>query len=200
MLVHVTGGLSGSTMGGRVTRRGGEATATGGGPVSMHTMGGEIDLDRAPAGADLQTMGGDIHLGSSGGPVKAHTMGGRILLDSVDGAVRATTMGGDVHVRMVGDPSRGDRSVEITSMGGDIELIVPAGSSMDVDAELTYTRDREGRYQVRSDFPLRQSVSPDWETGHGTARKTIHATGSVNGGRNRVKIRTINGDVRIVKG
>ena len=127
-------------------------------------------------------------------------MGGKILLDSVDGAVRATTMGGDVHVRMVGDPSRGDRSVEISSMGGDIELIVPAGSSMDVDAELTYTRDHDRRYQIRSDFPLRQTVSPDWETDHGTPRKTIHATGSVNGGRNQVKIRTINGDVRIVKG
>jgi DUF4097 and DUF4098 domain-containing protein YvlB len=200
LLDGVTGGLSGSTMGGKVTRRGGAATGADGGPVKMHTMGGEITLDNAPAGAELETMGGDIHLRSAGGPVKAKTMGGTILLEAVDGSVRATTMGGDVRVRMVGDPARGDRSVEISSMGGDIELVVPAGLSMDVDAELTYTRGHEGRYHIRSDFPLRQTESPTWETGHGSPRKTIRATGSVNGGRNSVRIRTINGDVRIVKG
>lgn len=207
----VRGNLSGTTMGGRVTRNGsangvtlsstsgrrGQVEVKSSGVLSMRSMGGDIELDDAPNGADLQTMGGFIKLRHAGGNVRAHTMGGRITLGEVDGSIKATTMGGDVTARMIGDPSRGDRDVEISSMGGDIDVTVPAGLSMDIDVEIAYTRKHEGDYRVISDVPLKQSVSENWSRAEGDARKKITATGSVGGGKNRVRIRTINGNVRI---
>ena len=209
----VRGNLSGTTMGGRVTRNGstngvtlsstsgrrGDAEVRSGGELKMHSMGGDIELDEAPNGADLQTMGGFIKLNRAGGDVRAHTMGGRITLGEVDGSIKATTMGGDITARMVGDPSKGDRDVEIRSMGGDIELTVPAGLSMDVDVELAYTRKHDGEYRVISDFPLKESVSENWSRSNGDPRKTITATGKVGSGKNRVRLRTINGNVRIIR-
>jgi DUF4097 and DUF4098 domain-containing protein YvlB len=144
-------------------------------------------------------MGGFIKLKRAGSNVRAHTMGGSITLGEVDGGIKATTMGGDVTARMIGDPSKGDREVEIRSMGGDIELTVPAALSMDVEVELAYTRRHDGDYRVISDIPLKQSVSESWSRSTGDARKTITATGSVGGGKNRVRIRTINGNVRIIR-
>ena len=198
-LENVSGGVRGTTMGGKVVQVGSPATkaSPGQGQVRMHTMGGDINLDRAPAGADLNTMGGDISLRSAGGPVRARTMGGRIELDAVDGGVHATTMGGDVRVSQVGDPAKGDRPVEISSMGGDIELVLPAGSSLDLDVEIAYTREHEGDYRIISDFPVQIAESADWERKGGSQRKFIRGTGSVAGGRNPVKIRTVNGNVRI---
>ncbi len=205
----VSGNLSGTTMGGRVTRRGpsvSDASASGGrssvrsgGVIHMRSMGGGISIDDAPEGADIETMGGDVRVRRAGGSVRAHTMGGTIRLGSVDGGIRATTMGGDVIVQMVGDASRGDRDVEISSMKGDIEVTVPKSLAMDIDVELSYTRRYEGDFRITSDVPLTQSVSSEWTDNGDTPRKTIRAKGSVGGGRNKVRIRTINGNVRIIR-
>lgn len=210
LMENVQGGVEGSTMGGKVVRRGAgaptpSAAAAGRqgerGPVRVHTMGGDIQLADAPGGANVNTMGGDIHIGRASGPVRANTMGGTIRLDAVDGGIVATTMGGDVRARMVGNPAAGERDVEIRSMGGDIELIVPAGLSMELDVELAFTRDREGDYRIISDFPLQTRTTPEWDYDRGNdPRKVIHGTGSVAGGRNKVRIRTINGNVRLVRG
>ncbi len=210
----VSGNLSGTTMGGRVTRRGasmsnasssssssssrGGSTRSRGSVIHMRSMGGGITLDDAPDGADLETMGGDVRLRRSGGSVRAHTMGGTIRLGSVDGGIRATTMGGDVIVQMVGDGSRGDRDVDVSSMKGDIEVTVPKSLAMDIEVELSYTRRYEGDFRITSDVPLTQSVSSEWSDNGDTPRKTITARGSVGGGRSKVRIRTINGNVRII--
>jgi DUF4097 and DUF4098 domain-containing protein YvlB len=142
-------------------------------------------------------MGGAIAIGRAGRFVKAPTMGGDITVDEIDGWIDATTMGGDIEVKMVGDPDSGDRHVELSSMGGDIELTVPAGLSMDFDIELTYTRRASDRYRILSDFTVDVEEDADWDNDNGEARRTIYGTGSVNGGRNRVKIRTINGNITI---
>ena len=201
LLDEVTGDVSASSMGGKViqkhvTRRSGETKGT---EVNISSMGGDIDVDDAPLGADVQTMGGAIRINSAGKFVKAKTMGGKIRIEAVDGWVDATTMGGDVHVAMTGDPSQGKRSVSLKSMSGNIELSVPEGLSMDIDVELTYTKGHEGDYAITSDFPLHQEVSPQWESGNGSPRKTITATAQVSGGKNPVHIKTINGNVTIKK-
>lgn len=202
LLEDVTGDVKGSSMGGKVTYKNvtnskGETT---GQEVKITSMGGEISVDEAPAGADVSTMGGDIEIRSAAGFVKAKTMGGDIRLDSVDGGINATTMGGDVNARMVGDPNQGQRDVEITSMGGDIFLTVPAGLSMDIHIEVSRTRNSARAPQIVSDFPVQQRESADWITGEGTPRKIIYGTGQVGGGRNRVVIKTVNGDVHLKRG
>ena len=201
LLEDVTGDVRPSSMGGKVrianvTRRSGEVR---GKEVDISTMGGDISVDDAPKGAVLSTMGGAIRVRSAGGFVRAKTMGGEIRLEAVDGGMDATTMGGPVEATMTGDPSSGDRSVSLTSMGGSITLAVPASLSMAIDIELAYTEGHEGEYDISSDFPVAREVSPSWERDHGSLRKVIHGTGTVGGGKNRVTIRTVNGNVVLKK-
>jgi DUF4097 and DUF4098 domain-containing protein YvlB len=199
LIEDVTGDIKPSSMGGNVTQknvkgRSGEVT---GREVNISTMGGDINVDDAPLGAALSTMGGTIHVRSAARFVKAKTMGGKVLLDAVDGWMEATTMGGDVEATMTGNPSEGKRSVALTSMAGDITLSVPAGLSMDIDIELAYTEGHEGEYAIKSDFPIHQEVSPEWERDNGSPRKIMHGSGTVAGGSNRVMIKTVNGNVTI---
>lgn len=198
----VSGDVDGKSMGGNVimrnvTRPDGSST---GNLVKISTMGGDIEVAEAPAGADVHTMGGDVEIGSAKEFVKAKTMGGDVKLGSVDGWIEATTMGGDVTARMVGDAGRGDRHVELTSMGGDITLTVPAGLSMNVDVELAFTKNSPQNFKITSDFPLKTETSPEWESRWGTPRKIIKGTGQIAGGKHTVKIRTINGNVVLKKG
>ena len=202
LLEDVTGDVKGTSMGGKVTYKNvtNPLGQTTGEEVKITSMGGEISVDDAPAGADVTTMGGDIEIRSAAKYVKAKTMGGDIRLDSVDGGVRATTMGGDVNVKMVGNPEEGQRDVTITSMGGDIVLTVPAGLSMDIYIEVSRTRNSSKTPEIVSDFPLQQRESADWITDHGTPRKVTYGTGQIGGGRHKITIKTINGDVHLKRG
>ncbi|MCK4538669.1 MAG: DUF4097 family beta strand repeat protein [Candidatus Krumholzibacteria bacterium] len=167
--------------------------------VKVSTMGGDIDIDEAPKGVDAHTMGGDITVESAGEYVKAKTMGGDIEIHSIDGWVVATTMGGDVTVRMVGDPAEGKRDVRIKSMGGDVEIILPDGLSIDFDVEIAYTKNCRKKCEIISDFPIQIEETEKWKRRWGQKRKYIYGTGEVDGGEHTIKIRTINGNVRIKK-
>jgi len=84
-------------------------------------------------------------------------------------------------------------------MSGDVTLAVPAGLSMAIDIELAFTEGHEGEYRIKSDFPIAQEVSPQWERDNGSPRKIIHGTGTVAGGNNHVTIKTVNGNVTLKK-
>lgn len=199
---HVSGNVKATSQGGNITQRyvttGASDKPTG--EVQISSMGGDINVDEAPAGADVHTMGGDVYVKKAADHVKAKTMGGNIEIETVDGRISATTMGGDIEVTMVGDPSKGDRSVSLQSMGGEVKLTVPPALSMDVDIELAYTRDSQKNYKIDSDFDLTQEESKEWDRSQGSPRKYISATGKLGDGKNKVKIRTVNGDVHLKKG
>jgi DUF4097 and DUF4098 domain-containing protein YvlB len=200
---NVKGDVKGSSMGGdvvydNVTRSDGSST---GKAVEISTMGGDITVESAPAGANVSTMGGDIEIASAAGRVKAKTMGGDIEIKSLDGGGSLSTMGGDVDVRMVGNPAAGDRSLDIESMGGDIELVVPEGLSMAIEIEISYTKNSSRNYKIVSDFPVSVSETPEWDyKGNRGGRKVITGTGNVAGGKNKITISTVNGDVTLKKG
>jgi DUF4097 and DUF4098 domain-containing protein YvlB len=201
-LRDVIGDLDASTMGGEVSyrnvkRRDERNDAR---EVKISTMGGEIEVDDAPGGANVSTMGGEIRIRSAKKFIKAKTMGGEIKIDKIDGGVKATTMGGDVEVNMVGDPDEYDRDVVLSSMGGDIVLTVPAGLSMDFDIKLTLTHRASDDYKIISDFPIEVEKSGDWDYSDRSARRFIYGTGKVAGGKNKIRIDTINGDIIIKKG
>ena len=127
-------------------------------------------------------------------------MGGSISIDKIDGWVKATTMGGDVKVVMTGDPSQGKRDVEISSMGGDIRLTVPAGLSMDVDITLAYTKDALRQYRIISDFDLELEETDKFDYSKGSARKYIYGTGLIRGGKYKIVGSTVNGNVYLKEG
>ncbi len=165
--------------------------------VNVMTMGGDISVEEAPAGAKVKTMGGDIEIASASEYVDAETMGGDITIDEIDGWIKAITMGGDVEITMIGDPEKGERDVEIKSMGGDIDLTVPKGLSMEFDIEIQYTKDADRKPKIVSDLGIDIEETKEWKKKHGQKRKYIYGTGKVGGGKNLIKIRTINGDVHI---
>ncbi len=199
---NVTGDLKATTMGGSIshTRDKTPKSAAKGSKVELNTMGGSIQVDEALAGADVGTMGGKIAIKSAKDYVKAKTMGGDIEISEIDGWVKATTMGGDVTVNMTGDPKKGKRDVDISSMGGEIVLTLPEGISADFDITLTYTKDSKQNYQIKSDFPLEISESKAWDFEQGNARKKITGTGKTKEGKHRIQLETINGDITIKKG
>ena len=201
LVQDVTGDIDAKSMGGNVVQKNvkGRTGKSSGKEVRITTMGGNLDLDDAPNGAYLKTMGGDINVNSVKKYLEAETMGGEINVQSIDGKIKAKTMGGDVDVKMTGNPDEGDRSVTLTSMGGDITLSVPANLSMSFDIEIAYTRKGEDRARIESDFKMNEEHSKEWDYNHGSKRKYIYGTGEVNGGKNKIRIRTVNGTVTIKK-
>lgn len=202
LIEDVDGDLDGSTMGGSVTYRNvtGRSSTSSQDELEITTMGGSIEVDEAPGGANLDTKGGSIEVNRAAQFVKAETMGGSITIREIDGWVDASTMGGSVEVHMVGDPDKGRRDVFISSKGGDIELVVPSGLSMDFDIELAYTRDSDKDYDIYSDFDLKKEKTKSWESRWGSKRKFIYGTGQHEDGKNKIKIATINGDIYIKEG
>jgi DUF4097 and DUF4098 domain-containing protein YvlB len=209
---NVIGDVSGSSMGGNViynnvkpreTRDApgldDEATGKSGKIVKISTMGGDINVSDAPDGADVHTMGGNIHIKSAGDFVKAKTMGGSIVVDAIDGGINATTMGGNITAVMIGDPQKGDRDVKLNSMAGDITLTVPENLSMDVDIELIYTKDAKKNYDIVSDFQLKKEKPDTWDESKSSPRKTIRGKAQIAGGKYKIKISTINGNIYLKK-
>ncbi len=179
---------------------GGDVDVDRGEEVHVMTFGGDVDVREAPKGAKVKTLGGDIKVHSAGIFTKASTMGGDIQIDAIDGWVEASTMGGDVTVIMVGDPDKGERRVELKSMGGDIELTVPKGLSMKFDIELAITKGAKKDYTITSDFDLNIEKSDKWVRKWGQKKKYIYGTGEVGGGTHLIKLRTTNGNIRIREG
>ncbi len=200
-ITNVKGDVKGSTNGGAVVMKNvsSKSGKGNGNVVTVSTMGGGIDVDEAPSGADLKTMGGSINVKSAKEFVKARTMGGSIDIENTDGAIDAETMGGDITAEMVGDPNKGDKNVTLSSKGGDITLIVPDGLSMVIDITLAFTKNHEGDCNIYSDFPINRETTPDWSHKHGSARKFIYGKGKTGDGKNKIKIETINGDVYLKK-
>ena len=207
---NVVGDVRGKSMGGNVryknvqrrdgqpgspARTGGDLDASTSETVQISTMGGAIEVDEAPEGADVHTMGGNIEIRDADRFVRAKTMGGDILIDAVDGWVEAITMGGDVDVTVIGTGG----NVKLISMSGDITLQVPSGFSMELDLEIAYTRNSQQDYTIDTPYNVQHSVSDDWDREKGTPRKYIRAKGST-GGANSVRIETVNGNITVVEG
>jgi DUF4097 and DUF4098 domain-containing protein YvlB len=202
LVEDVTGDVKATSQGGNVIQRRVKGRSGKGieDEVSIKTMGGDINVDDAPEGTDVHTMGGDIHIKQATKFARAKTMGGNIEIDAIDGRVDATTMGGDVTVTMIGNPEQRERGVDIQSMGGDVTLTVPAGLSMDIDITLAYTKDRRDDYKIVSDFTVKQEETKEWERSHGSSRKYVYGTGSIAGGKHKVRIKTVNGNIYLKKG
>ena len=197
----VSGDIKGTSMGGDVIYENVQrpGMVAGNKRVEISTMGGDIKVGNAPAGAKVKTMGGAIRIGSAKDFVDATTMGGSIEIEALDGGVNAITYGGDITVTMVGDPSAGRRDVTLKSLNGELRLTVPASLSADIEVELAYTKNSARDFKITSDFPLTITETPEWDDDHGTPRKTIHAKGSTGGGKNKIHLKTINGNVVIKK-
>ena len=106
------------------------AAAPQSGRISIHKMGGDIDVPDAPDGADLATMGGNIHIGNARNSINAKTMGGNIVVEHADGSLDISTMGGVITVRQASGP------VHASTMAGDVTVHLTGASGSQRDIHL----------------------------------------------------------------
>lgn len=222
----VAGNLSVSTNGGAVTyknvSRKNSKVNDSGHPynskdvVHITTMGGSIDVDEVPYGAVVYTGGGSIQINNADNYVEAKTGGGSIRINNADkyveaktgggaidiktksGGIKATTGAGDIDVTIDQD-TKNDGDVIIFTGSGDVSVTVPPKFSMELDIDLSYTRNSFKDYDIKSDFDFKIDKTDKWDYSNGSPRKHIYGTGKVAGGRHKIKIRSVNGDVEIKK-
>jgi putative adhesin len=155
---------------------------------------GPIDVRDAPGGAILVTNSGDIHVGHVGRQVVATTSSGNVTVESLDGAARLQTAAGDIAVRI----SERGGDVEATSATGTVTVYLPTGFDGELELETAYTRGHAPT-RIVSDVPVALTESA-WDASRGTPTKYVRGRARVGGGRHHVTVRTVDGDVRVVRG
>ena len=158
------------------------------GDVNADTSGGSIKVDGSMGKVKVDTSGGSIFVGSSGGPVLADTSGGSIKILQAKGSIEADTAGGKIEAEMVQTDNSVDTHVDLESAGGSITLYLPKNIEATVSAKLEITRSARRDYRIYSDFPL---------TIKGVDSDEVTAKGKINGGGDRIRLETTNGDIHI---
>jgi DUF4097 and DUF4098 domain-containing protein YvlB len=157
------------------------------GNLAAQTLAGDVRAISVAGAARVETSGGDIRIGRVGGGLQARTGGGDIVVPLVLGAVNAETAGGDVRIAVASRQLR--EGVAIQSGGGDVSLTLPADFRGNLD--LTVTEADPSEVSIRSDFP---EISISRREG------TVRGTGALNGGGEKVRVRTTSGTIRLRRG
>jgi DUF4097 and DUF4098 domain-containing protein YvlB len=164
------------------------------GVLHIEKAGGDVLLQDAPHGADIQTGGGDIRVRSGKGLIDATTGGGDIEIGPIAGSVFATTGSGEVKVVLV-DAKGEEQDVKITAGTGPITVLLPADFEGEFDLETAYTDNHKGATRIESDWKLEREETTSWDGRHGTPRRYVRAQGTIGDGGNTVRVRTVNGDI-----
>jgi DUF4097 and DUF4098 domain-containing protein YvlB len=180
---EVAGALKAETAGGDVVVAG----ATG--PVVARTAGGQIQIGQAGGSVRAETAGGSIRLQSARGRVVAETAGGSIDLTAIEGAVRASTAAGRILAEFNCTQKTFGPSQLETSMG-DVYVYLPSTVPLTIDAAIDSAVGR----RIQSDFPL--DIQGDKEE---LVPTTVRGRGTLNGGGEVLKIRTVAGNIEIRK-
>jgi hypothetical protein len=100
---------------------------------------------------------------------------------------------------MVGNPSAAERDITLESLSGDVILIVPADFSMDVEIKLAYNKQVNKEFQIFSDFNISERKNKEWSYSDGMRKKYIYGKGEINGGKNKIILKTVNGNIYLKK-
>jgi hypothetical protein len=158
------------------------------GDVTAKTSGGNIRLGRAGGAVSAATAGGSIHVGSAGGGVHCETAAGAIDLKAMGGPLRAVTSAGSIRADLADARALGDSDLQ--TWKGDVTIVLPESLAVTIRALV----DNPVGQSIRSDFPL--TVSRESES---AGRPLEIAEGRVAGGGSLLKIRTLGGNILILK-
>jgi TonB family protein len=159
--------------------------------VSASTIGGRIDFGEASGGIRARTGGGSIGVYKVSGPTEIESSGGSICLTNVQGALRATTATGPITAWFVsaGPDGKLKGPSQLESGQGDIVVFVPRAVPLTIEA----TIESPVEYRIEADPSLPVKVSYTGAPG----RRTMRADAVLNGGGEVLRLRTLNGNIRL---
>jgi TonB family protein len=168
--------------------------------VAVRTGGGQIDFGEVRGSVHAQTGGGGIRVMYVSGPMEVESSGGSICLTKVAGAVRAMTTGGTItawinpdNSSMGGSSSGGTVRLpgasQLASGIGDIIVFLPRNLAATIDASV----ENGGEHRIEAD-PALQMVTQHTAN---SAAGAVHATASLNGGGDVLKLHTTAGKIRL---
>lgn len=163
---------------------------------NVNTTNSSMEISHAPYGIEVGSTNGAIRIGTATKFVRGRTTNGSVRIDELDGSIEVETVNGHVEAKLIGNGSDGDHNIDIETLNGNVELFLPEDFSMQADIEVTErnNKKRRQRYKIESDFEL--SIN---EVDYGRDDYEVTGKGSVRGGKNRVRVRAVNGDVSLRK-
>lgn len=161
-----------------------------GGELSAETSGGQIDVGEVSGLVRAKTGGGGIRVVRMSGPSDLHTVGGNIYLTQVDSAVTASAAAGGITAWFV-MPSKHAGNCELDSNDGDIVVYLPRELPATIDAQVQMAD--EHRVIIDPAFPIKLSYDDS-----ANGMKTVRAEGSLNGGGEILRLRAVEGNIRLI--
>ena len=142
-----------------------------GGSLEIQTASGDLRVSAVDGQARLKSVSGDIRLGIARAALDASLVSGDLELDEAHTDLSASTVSGDQSVRSIRDGQ-----IRLQSVSGDIEVGVAPGTRVFIDASAT-----------SGDVSSELDVTP--------------APGSSTpGGEAKLRLKSISGDISIVRG
>ena len=175
-----------------------------GGDIRARTAGGSIRLEESGGRVRANTAGGSIRVDGSNGPVEVETAGGSIDIENARGAIDAETAGGSVEAELIVSDKNIDTTCNLQTAGGDVTIYLLEDLAATIDAEIRIHDNDHGRryrdYQIYSDFDINIGDGDGEEDDRrGRDSWRVTASGDINGGGDRIRLTTTNGDIHIRK-
>jgi hypothetical protein len=145
------------------------------GPALLRTSGGRITAEEVNGDVRARTSGGRIEVAYANGDVEARTSGGRIAVHGAAGSIDARTSGGKIFASWVEDPSG-----RLETSGGQIEVVFPEESCVDLDA-----RTSGGKVDIEHAMDRTRR------------NKSNQVVGTINGGGFPLRLRTSGSKIRV---
>jgi len=159
------------------------------GDVSAQTSGGSISVGRSRGEVTAATAGGSIRITSARGGVRCESGAGPIFLKAIEGPIRAVTSAGSIRAELLGT-ARALFDSDIQTWQGDVTLSLPESLPLTIRAVVDDSRGN----RIRSELPLRV-----YREAEDAGRPVEIGEGSVAGGGSLIKIRTLDGQITILK-
>jgi hypothetical protein len=155
-------------------------------PFDFLRHGGKASVDyvvHVPAGVkvDVSTVLGEVGVADVTGEVKAQSVSGSVRVAARGGPVTASSVNGSVRVAIDSLTAPGD--IDLATVNGSVTAQLPAALTANVSLETAHGR-------VTSDYAVAGVDTTTHNEMHGT----------IGGGGRTVKLETVNGSVRLLKG